>query len=304
MVGFDAQTIFCKIASHERRGFSPKITVLPPDGMRCIGDLFRQTEFSAAESGRNLKRLPAPMKTSPARLLLPCALVGAVWCFVPCPALAQYFTEDFESYAVGGSLAPNWTPYYNGASVVGSATVSGSSGNILQISSASSWAGYAFRAVSFAQEFRFEADIYSTSSNGPIIDLWHGPGDNSPYYRMLTLLNGNFYQGDATKQQIGTTTWNGLSWHHLTIDYARADAAQSATVTYYFDEQLLGQVTTPGTTPWDTSTHYLALANNFSGTTYFDNVSISAAVPEPAAGAALAGVAVALAALWRRRRRM
>ncbi|MBP6864039.1 MAG: PEP-CTERM sorting domain-containing protein [Candidatus Didemnitutus sp.] len=243
------------------------------------------------------------MKTTPACFLVPCVLVGVVLGFLPRPVLAQYFTDNFESYAVGGSVAPNWTPYYNGAAVVGPATVSGSSGNILQISSQTNWAGYAFRAVSFAQEFRLEVDIFSTNGNGPIIDLWHGPGDSSPYYRMLTLLNGNFYQGDASKQQIGAPmTWTTGTWHHVAINYARASSAQSATLTYYFDGQLLGQVTTPGTTPWDTSTHYLALANNFSGTTYFDNVSITA-IPEPAVGAGLAGVAVALAALWRRRRR-
>lgn len=229
------------------------------------------------------------------------ALLGAALGACAVTAGAQYFTDNFSSYAIGGSLAPNWTPLYNGADVVVGTTVSGSDGNILRITSTSNWAGYAFRAVSFAQSFRLEADVYATNANGPIIDLWHGVGDASPYYRMFTMLNGNFYQGDAVKQQVGAPqTWSTGAWHHLAIDYVRLGSASTATLTYYYDGSFLGQVTTPGSTPWDTSTHYLALANNFSGTTYFDNVSISV-IPEPAVVSVVAGVLVLVVGRWRRR---
>ncbi len=241
------------------------------------------------------------MKPTTVRSLLRRVLLGPALGAIAVTASAQYFTDNFASYAIGGSLAPNWTPHYNGADVVAGTTVSGSDGNILRITSASNWAGYAFRAVSFAQSFRLELDVYATTTNGPIIDLWHGVGDASPYYRMLTLLNGNFYQGDAVKQQVGAPqTWSTGAWHHLAIDYVRLGSASTATLTYYYDGAWLGQVTTPGATPWDTSTHYLALANNFNGTTYFDNVSI-AVIPEPAGVAGVVGVMALAVALGRRR---
>lgn len=241
------------------------------------------------------------MKPTPASSFLRRASFALGLCAAAVSARAQYFSDNFSSYAVGGSLAPNWTSYYNGAYVADGTTVSGSDGNILRVPSGSNYAGYAFRAVSFAQSFRLEADIYATTSNGPIIDLWHGIGDASPYYRMFTMLNGNFYQGDAVKQQVGAPqTWTTGAWHHIAIDYVRLGSAPTATLTYYYDGAWLGQVTTPGATPWDTSTHYLALANNFNGTTYFDNVSI-AVIPESAVVTGVIGVMALVGALWRRR---
>ena len=203
---------------------------------------------------------------------------------------SEVWRDDFEAYALGALPSP-WVLSGNTSAVVtDSQRVSGSKSVSLSGAINGCWGALAHRPIGtnppFEIEFATRCGSESLGGCHPeyvTVQLHAGP---SWAYSGRTLMrfhnDGKIYGGNWTAPTSGVVLGSFVSdmWYKVKIRY-EIESETNIALSFWIDDQFRGQTNHPAE-PIEASLSYLSIESN-EGTTYYDDVRVSAIITPPVA---------------------